>query len=190
MLFKIAIAIAILFSVGFVGLIIYANIQQKKSAQELQEVHQRLGLVSVSDYPLKSELEGGGGAAAWWQSHAYQFPGGDLAGGWLIYSSLFPRRPDDVPDQVESERALSGVRRFITVHIPASVSLDDEWLKNWQSRLGQKTPHPRRTLDMVKRVPSGGVAVRWEVEAVSKLWLMTLLKELTPTLPRRAAAST
>lgn len=186
MLFKLALGIAILLSVAFVGFIVYANINLKKMKQELQETHSKMGLIPVSDYPLKNDLEGGGGAASYWHSNAYQFPGGDLAGGYLIYSSLFPRRPEDVPNQVEAERAISGVRRFITVHIPATVVLEDAWLERWKTQLGQKTAHPRRTLDEVRRVPSGGVAIRWEVENVSKLWLMTILKELLPTLPRRA----
>lgn len=186
MLFKLALGIAILLSVAFVGFIVYANINFKKMKQELQETHNKMGLLPVSDYPLKNDLEGGGGAAAYWHSNAYQFPNGDLAGGYLIYSSLFPRRPEDVPNQVEAERAISGVRRFITVHIPATVTLEEAWLERWKTQLGQKTGHPRRTLDEVRRVPSGGVAIRWEVENVSKLWLMTILKELLPTLPRRA----
>lgn len=188
MFFKLALGIAILISIGFVALIIYANINKKKTASDFAEMHARLGVVAVTDYPLKSELEGGGGAAAYWQSTAYRFPAGDLAGGFLIYSSLFSRRPEEVLDPVESERVMSGVRKFVTIHIPATIALDDAWLASWQPRVGQKTAHPRRTLDLVKRVPSGGVALRWEVEAMAKDFVMAVLKDLLANLPRRAAA--
>lgn len=190
MFFKLALGVAILISIGFVALVIYANINQKKIRNDFAEVHARLGVVAVSDYPLKNDLEGGGGAAAYWQSTAYQFPRGDLAGGFLIYSSLFSRRPEDVTDPVESERVMSGVRRFITVHIPARIVLDETWLASWQARVGQRTEHPRRHVDQVKRVGSGGVALRWEVDTLAKEWLMAILKDLLPTLPRQPGAAT
>ena len=119
----------------------------------------------------------------YWHSTAYQFPNGDLAGDISFIRRYFRAVPKTFPNQVEAERAISGVRRFITVHIPATVGLEDAWLERWKTQLGQKTAHPRRTLDEVQRVPSGGVAIRWEVENVSEARLMTILKELLPTPP-------
>lgn len=75
------------------------------------------------------------------------------------------------------------------MHIPASVALDDAWLASRQVA-GQRTAHLRRNIDQVRRVASAGGALRGEVDTLAKEWLMAILKDLPPTLPRRPWAVT
>lgn len=181
---KLFATLLILLFIAGVSFVIWAQFRYKKLVADRAVLHKQLGLISVSDFPLKSELRGAAGTVTHWESDAYQFPRGELAGGYLIYTRLYSQDPADVRDPVEHERVVSGVRRFITIHIPADKKLDDAWIAAWQARVGIDLPHPRRKLSLIQRMPDGSVQLRWEVDHELKDWVMAIFKDTLNTLPR------
>lgn len=186
---KLFATLLIVLLVSIIGFIIWANFRYKKMVSERQTLHKQLGLVPVSDFPLQSELRGGPGTVTHWESDAYQFPKGEFAGGYLIYTRLYSQNPADVRDPVEQERIITGVRRFITLHIPANRNISDSWIAGWQAQVDQKLPHPRRQLSLIQRMPDGSVQMRWEVDQELKDWVMAILKDTLRSLPKTPAGN-
>jgi hypothetical protein len=181
---KLFAALLIILFVAGVGFVLLANLKYKKMASDRGAFHKQLGLIPVNDFPLQPELRGAAGTVTHWESSAYQFPKGEFAGGYLIYNDLYSQNPADVRDPVEHERIVSGVRHFITLHIPQSRPVSDEWIAAWQAKVDQKLPHPRRHLSLIKRMPDGSVQMRWEADQVFKDWVMAILKDTLGSLPR------